>query len=164
MVDYKVALPEVPASTIAHTMELMAQLRPSGRILDGFRVALDGAVPLQRELDLATIIPSTSFHGYRLQMQYWARDIQIRRNTLTTAWQNVPDLVASNDTTVLDATGAGVPPAEFLRLLQEGNDDDPESAAFRWAIIVGEDGNPRLQLQTLPCDAATLSGKPFFKG
>ena len=164
LTEYEVALPEVTASTAAYTMELMAQLRPSGRILDGFRVALDGALPLQREVDMATIIPSATFRGYRLQLQYWTRDINIRRNTLTTAWQDVPELVAANDTVVLDATGAGVSPGEFQRLLQASDEEDPDSAAIRWAIIVGEDGNPRLQLQSLPCDAATLAGKPFFKG
>jgi hypothetical protein len=66
LAKYEIAAPIVPATAAAHTMELLAQLRPTGHILDGFRISLDGAV-LSRSLDLGQIIPTTVFKGYNLQ-------------------------------------------------------------------------------------------------
>jgi hypothetical protein len=62
MGEYEIADPIMPATTMAHTMELLAQLRPTGRILDSFRISLDGAL-LNRNLDLGQLIPSDVFRG-----------------------------------------------------------------------------------------------------
>ncbi len=40
------------------TMEVMAQLRPSGRILDNFRLALAGSKALEFNADLFALIPA----------------------------------------------------------------------------------------------------------
>jgi hypothetical protein len=42
-------------------IELLAQLRNTGRILDNFHFALDGASPL--DVDLVDIIPVAPFEG-----------------------------------------------------------------------------------------------------
>jgi hypothetical protein len=162
--DYETALPLVSSSTMAYTMGLMAQLRPTGRILDGFRVALDGSAALSKELDLGTILPVSNLKGWRLNLQYWPRDIQIRRNMLTSAWIDVPALICSNESQVLDDQGAGIPPSEFMEILDNLPEDGPESCSVRWAVIIGEDGLMKLQLQSLPCDAVSLSGRPATKG
>jgi hypothetical protein len=47
-------------------IELLAQLRATGRILDNFHFALDGATPptpLDMFVDLANIIPVAPFEG-----------------------------------------------------------------------------------------------------
>ncbi len=72
MGEYEITAPIVSAASTAHTMELLAQLRPTGRIHDGFRVSLD---LLEKHLDLGQLIPVIVFKGYRLQFQYWPRDI-----------------------------------------------------------------------------------------
>jgi hypothetical protein len=51
-----------------------------------------------------------------------------------------------------------------MAMLDDAPEDGPESGSVRWAIIIGEDGSPKLQLQGLPCDAVSLSGKPATKG
>jgi hypothetical protein len=162
--DYETALPAVSSSSEAYTMELMAQLRPTGRILDGFKVVLNGAAPLSRELDLGSIIPARCFKNWKLNFQYWPRDIQIRRNMISSAWYDVPALICSNEAQVLDDQGAGIPANEFMAMLDDAPEDGPESGSVRWAVIIGEDGSPKLQLQSLPCDAVSLSGKPATKG
>jgi hypothetical protein len=162
--DYETALPLVSSSTMAYTMGLMAQLRPSGRILDGFRVALDGSAALSKELDLGVILLVSNLKNWRLSLQYWPRDIQIRRNMLTSAWIDVPALICSNESQVLDDKGSGIPPAEFMEILDNLPEDGPESCSVRWAVVIGEDSLMRLQLQSLPCDAVSLSGRPATKG
>ncbi len=83
---------------------------------------------------------------------------------MSSSWQDVPSLVAANNTTVLDPTGAGVPSAEFHHILEELPDEGPEGCAIRWAVVVGEDGHLKLQLQSLPSDAPSLNGRPLTKG
>ncbi len=65
---------------------------------------------------------------------------------------------------VLDPHRAGISAGSFMRMLDGLLENGPESCSLRWAIIVREDGGMRLQLQSLPCDAVSLSGKPATKG
>jgi hypothetical protein len=48
-------------NTAAHTMQLLAQLRSSGRILDSFQVKLGGTCILNAEVDMAALIPTATF-------------------------------------------------------------------------------------------------------
>ncbi len=83
---------------------------------------------------------------------------------MSSTWQDVPNLVAANNATVLDPTGAGVPSSEFQQILDELPDEGPEGCAIRWAVVVGEDDRLKLQLQSLPSDAPSLNGRPLTKG
>jgi hypothetical protein len=161
--EYEIAAPVVPAASTAHTLELLAQLRPTGRILDGFRLSMDGPL-LERQLDLGQLIPVNAFKGYRLQFQFWPRDIQIRRNMMSSAWIDVPALICSNEAQVLDERGREVAADQFMELLESLPEEGPESGSLRWAVVIGDDGDPRLQLQSLPSDAVSLSGRPATKG
>jgi hypothetical protein len=73
--DFEAYLPPVQSSASDYIMELLAQLRPSSRILDHFRIALDGSAAISRELDLGQLIPTTTFKGHKLAFQFWPRDI-----------------------------------------------------------------------------------------
>lgn len=146
------------------TAQLLAQLRPTGRILDGFQLVLGGTRIQEAEVDLGALVPATAFSNYKLRFQFWPRDICIRRNMLSSSWIDAPAHICSNESAVFDETGAEVTPAEFMTRLDEGADYEPEGAAFRWAITVGEDGTLRLQLQGLPAAAVILSGRHQFKG
>jgi hypothetical protein len=77
---------------------------------------------------------------------------------------DVPALVCANEAQVLDPQGAGISPGNFMKMLEDLPEDGPESCSLRWAATAGEDGGMRLQLQSLPCDAVSLSGKPATKG
>jgi hypothetical protein len=106
-------------------MELLAQLRPSGRILDHFRIALDGSAAIRQELDLGQLIPSSVFKGHKLAFQYWSQDIRIRRNMLTSAWMDILALVCANEAQVLYPLGAGVPAGSFMRMLDDLPEEGP---------------------------------------
>jgi hypothetical protein len=162
--DFDLAVATLANSDDAVAIELLAQLRPTGRILDNFRFAVNSQEMLDVELDFHQLLPTDSIKGYKLRYQYWPRDINIRRNLTTSTWTDVLDLVASNNITILDQEGSGIPASEMRQILDELPDEGPEAAAIRWAVVVGEDGLLKLQLQSLPSDAATLNGRPLTKG
>jgi hypothetical protein len=164
MEDFEAYLPSVQSSSSSFVMELLAQLRPSGRILDHFQITLDSSAAINRELDLGQLIPSSTFKGHKLAFQLWPRDIQIRRNMVSSAWVDVPALVCANEAQVLDPLGASISAGGFMRMLDELPEDGLESCSLHWTVAAGEDGGMRLQLQSLPCDAGSLSGKPATKG
>jgi len=146
------------------SMEICAQLRPSGRILDNFRVSLGGSKILEYEADLGQLIPIPFFKGWRVKGQCWARDVAIRANIFSSGWIDLAATVGMREMEVFDKDGAGIPPGEFLRILNELDEDEPNAASFRFAVVVGEDNKPRLQMQSLPASAVLLSGKALLKG
>lgn len=145
-------------------MDLLAQIRPTGRILDNFRLVLGGTAPLRATVDLGAAIPGRTFEGYRLGLQQWPRDIRIRQNMLSSAWLSIRGLTGSNDAAVTDPEGEAVGADEYARMVQDLNEAGPESAAIRWAVCAGGDRRPVLQLQSLPATANYLNGRAAFRG
>jgi len=146
-----------------YTVELLAQLRSTGRILDNFRFSLNGSSPLEASVDVASIIPVPDFKGWRLNQQWWARDIPLRKNMTTTAWVSITDSVSRNDCDLLGPDGAGIPPAEFTRKVVSLPSSGPTNASTRWAVVIGEDLLLRLQWQALPLPASILNRRTTFK-
>jgi hypothetical protein len=68
MEDYTTASLDYQGET---TVELLAQLRNTGHILDGFHFTLDGSSPLEAVIDLFSIIPA-DYRGWKLAQQFWA--------------------------------------------------------------------------------------------
>jgi hypothetical protein len=58
--EYETATPRITGDV---TKEICAQLRPSGRILNNFRVALGGIKILEYKADLGQLIPIPFFKG-----------------------------------------------------------------------------------------------------
>jgi hypothetical protein len=50
---------------------------------------------------MATLIPATAFSKDKLRFQFWAYDISIRRNLLTSSWIDPPAHICSNEATAL---------------------------------------------------------------
>jgi hypothetical protein len=96
--------------------EVMAQVRPNGRIMDYWRVALGGTTLLEAKVDLLVqLIPADiNLSKRRLQLQYWPRDIAIRRNMVTSAWMDVTEIINANDATLLDIEDSLVDSKEVL--------------------------------------------------
>ncbi len=155
---------EVPAISGEFTVELFAQLRNTGRILDSFRFALDGTKALEAYVDLDKVIPVPELKGLQAYIQCWPRDIRIRRNMLTSSWVSITDGITGNDMDVLDENGAGVAAGTVLRILERLPGTGPTNASTRWAVTVGADNFLKLQLQGLPLVASTLNNRSTFKG
>ena len=60
-------------------------------------------------------------------------------------------------------TGENVVNATVVEALSNLPDKTVNSASCRWAVCVGEAGKLELQLQSLPCLANLLAGKPIYK-
>jgi hypothetical protein len=143
-------------------MELMVQVRHTGRMLSNFRIGLGGEARLKVDVDLGAMIPREALHGWRFRTQYWPRDIKIRTNMTTSVWNDLADTIAAKVGTVIDDNGAEIPGREVLRLLDELQ-EDPKTAAYRWVVAVGEDNLMKLQLQSLPGPAVLIAGKPTLR-
>jgi hypothetical protein len=159
MEDYTTAGPNYQGEA---TVELLAQLRNTGRILDGFRFTLDGSTPLEAVIDVFSIIPADFYKGWKLSQQFWARDVVIRRNMATSAWCSVTNSVASRDCDITDESGAGVSASHLLRSIADLPGDGPTNVSTRWVVVIGEDGFLKLQWQALPLPASILNGKAIF--
>ncbi len=145
------------------TMELLAQVRHTGRILRNFRVALGGEARLKVDVDLGAMVPVEVFAGWRFKTQFWLRDVRIRTNMTSSVWIDLGATLAAKDGSVFDDGGAEIPEREVLRMLDELPESGPVNAAFRWVVAVGEDSQMKLQLQSLPGSAALVAGKPTLR-
>jgi hypothetical protein len=144
--------------------EIMAQVRPNGRIMDHWRIALGGTAILETKVDLVKLIPAAiNLPKRKLQLQYWPRDIAIRRNMVTSAWMDVTEMISANDATLLDIEDSLVDSKEVLEGLLSLPDRATSSAALRWAVVIAEDDKLELQLQHLPLAGSCLAAKPIFK-
>ena len=161
MEDFELAAPRDPGDI---GVEAMAQARANGRILDHFRLVLGGAQLLEATAAVADIFPIAAMPGWTVVFSCWPRDVAIRRNMASSAWQDVRDLVAANDVKLLNDEGANVDNKEFLELLDSVADKTLNSSSIRWWIGASEDGRMQLQLQAAPSPATGYISKPAWKG
>jgi hypothetical protein len=151
-----------PPNTSKHTAELFAEVRDNGRILDNTRCVLGGTDILEAEISLAKMFEDPVLRSYKMHIQRWPRDVDLKKGLLSGLWNDLKTVVSARDASITDITGSGIPAREFLEVL-EGAEDGHESAAIRWAVALGDDDRLVLQLQGLPATAALLNGKPSFK-
>jgi hypothetical protein len=150
-----------PPTTSRYTAELFAEVRDSGRILDNTRCVLGGVDILEADIPLTRIFSEPVLQSYKMLIQRWPRDINLKKGLLSGLWQDIKTIVSSRDASITNSEGTGIPPREFLEVLE--STDKPVCAAIRWAVALGDDERLVLQLQGLPATAALLNGKPSFK-
>ena len=156
---------KVPRNPRDLGIELMAQVRANGRILDHFRVAVGGSEMLKVDKPFNNFFPGKDVPEWNLTISSWPRDIALKRNMTTSLWVDIKDLLASRDAAVHLTDGAVlVDTKDVLEFLDGITDKQANSAAIRWAVGAGEDGRLCLTLQCLPCPAHIFSGSPSSKG
>jgi hypothetical protein len=153
--DFSTALPRAAGELGA---EVIAQVRPNGRILDHFRVTLGGSRIVEVRASMAAMALAPAASTWVFRHQVWAKDIQLRRNMTTGPWVNAHRLIEEKAAWVEDAGGNRIEEQE-LRETLEG-----KTAAVRFGVAISEDQNLELVLQTLPAAAEVLMGKPAFRG
>ncbi len=147
------------------TMELLAQVRPNGRIVDHFRVSLGGNALLTACFPLHKIIPWEGLSIYSIKFEFWARDVHVRRNMTTTVWLDMYSAIKENNVTVLREEDDSVVELEdIISSLDAIEDPKGRSGAYRFAVVAGSDDRMWLELQCLPCPASLLQGKPAYSG
>jgi hypothetical protein len=100
---------------------------------------------------------------WRAKMQIWPRDVDVRRNMVSTTWMDFATLVSTRECHVVDVSGENETPVqseEVLAALTAAS----AAAALRFATVVGGDKKMYLSLQGLPASADLLLGKPAFRG
>jgi hypothetical protein len=145
-------------------MEVMLQMRPNGRCLDHYRIALDGTVLETQVVATSVFRAPVLANKYRLTYQAWPRDLKIRRNMKTTAW--VDSFLAISANNILGSTDKGdaVPPEEIKSVFAFIKEMSMKSASTRYAVVAGPDGRMWLEHQALPGTAEALTSKPTFAG
>ena len=164
--DFDLAVPRDPGVL---GLEVMAQARVNGRIVDHFRIAVGGSAVLRVNFTSRSIFLSERIPDTPLQYEVWPRDVVLRRNMASSEWLDVATLLASNDVAVMTSEEAGGSNAVstndgLLAILSGAKDKTNYTASIRWAVVVGSDGHLELALQTLPAAAAVLVGKPVLRG
>jgi hypothetical protein len=161
MEDFITAVPRAAGKLAA---ELLVQARPNGRLLDHFRLALGGNSIVDVNFQLASIWQIPAATTLSLRYQVWPKDIELRRNMVTSAWTDISAMVAARDAVVishgLNDSEEPMAPEQVADLLQQAN----IGGAIRYAIVIGEDQRLWLQLQGLPAPAATLQSRPALRG
>ena len=145
-------------------VELMVQARANGRLLDHFRITLGGSGLVSVKFSLSSVLLQKEVPDWNVVVAAWPRDIGIRRNMATGPWQDLKDLIRSNDARIETPEGIAVDSKLFLDYSDSIADKMANSASIRWAVCVGGDNRPCLALVALPAPASTFSGKPLFKG
>ncbi len=144
-------------------VELLAQARPSGRVIDHWSLVIGGSQFLEAELDLRELIPTASdLPELKLTYQLLPAQVEIRRNMTTSTWLDVLDLVRSNNL-LLPESDSDISLRDIAETLTNKADKTYGTASIRWAVCVGEAGKLELQLQAISASAKFLGGKPAFK-
>ena len=166
--DFELAVPRDPGDL---GLEVMAQARPTGRVLDHIRTVLAGSQPITVTFSTRDIFLAPDIPAARLKLELWPRDVLIRRNMASSEWADVLTILTSNELLIDPVPGpsaaanAALATNEALvAYLNAAADKKTHSAAIRWAIGAGADNMMELVLQALPASANQLSGKPAFKG
>ena len=167
--DFNLAAPRDPGDL---GMELLAQTRANGRVMDHFRVALGGNTIIKVNFPAKNIYANQAVPNLQIKWDVWGRDILIRRNMATSEWEDLTGRLAANEAFAHDIFHGAVPGeeepedhnVELLDFLLNLPERGKCGAAVRWAVGIGPDANMELILQGLPASAATLLGKPTSRG
>ena len=150
----------VSSLTGSLNVELLAQLRDNGRILNHWRLTIGGSSVQQLLVPMTEMFQLPSLSAWRFRMQFWARDVLIRRNMTTSTWVLVSTILSAREAQVTDDTDQLVPTEAVLAEIQKAKVD----SAIRWVVVIGEDEHHRLHKQLLSTSAESLSGKPVLRG
>ena len=142
-------------------MELLAQVRPNGRILDHYRVSLCRRQPYPRcQLQAGWAAPLPHYGRASLQIQCVAQsrghqeehvDFRLVRCLRSHGLQE----------SLRDWRGE---PAHPIWQDSAGDQGGRQHGRLRFAVVAGEDAKMQLLLQCLPGSANSLMGRPLLRG
>ena len=74
-------------------MELRAQVRPNGQIMDHFRLAVGGTQLLENSFITSELYANQAIPDMTIKWDVWPRDVKIRRNLSTLEWLDLTELI-----------------------------------------------------------------------
>jgi hypothetical protein len=121
-------------------MEVMLQMRPNGRCLDHYRIALDRTV-LETQVNATSVFRAPVLAKYRFMYQAWPCDLKIRRNMTTTAWVDSYIAIAANNILVsTEEKGDLVLPEEIKSVFCSIKEMGMKSGSTRLTVVASPDG------------------------
>jgi hypothetical protein len=147
-------------------VEVLAQVRPTGRFMDNMRLVLGGSQLLEVRFSSRHIYASEMIPETTKVLQRRPEDITIRQNLTTSEWKEVNDLLRARE---LVASGPDPDEDDYdnkdiLQLIHGLAEPAQGQASLRWAVGATIDNKLELVLQALPAAASVLNSKPIFKG
>jgi len=160
--DFEIAAPRNPGDL---GMELLAQSRQNGRVMDNWRIAIGGSKIISATFNIKNfLIGSENFPDLEVKFQSRPEEVKIRRNMSTGEWMDISDLLRSNDVLVQDESEQDpVTNADLLESLNKITDKNFSSFSIRWAVVASASLKMELHLQSLPATSKFLNSKPMFK-
>ena len=95
MEDFETA--SSPRNPGALGLDVLVQLRNSGRAMDDFRVLVGGSQRLKVGFEASSVFPTTTVPDWIISLECWPRDITLRKNMVSSEWMDVINMVAAND-------------------------------------------------------------------
>jgi len=95
------------------TVELFAQVRSNGRILDNIRHVLGGSILLEGGFSFKKICRREDLAGWTANFTMRPRNITLRKGMLTSLWTDVSEMIAARNMDVMDNNGTSVSAADF---------------------------------------------------
>ena len=161
MEDFETA--SSPRNPGALGVDVLVQLRNSGRAMDDFRVLVGGSQRLKVGFEASSVFPTTTVPDWIISLECWPWDISLRKIMVSSEWMDVINMVAANDLVVTDADGNECNELLVTFFNKQGGKTS-YGALLRWAIGVGPDKKLELSLQCLPATSTYLAGKPTLQG
>jgi hypothetical protein len=144
------------------SMEALLAVKPAQGEEGAFRFVLAGCNHLGLSIPIYDILPIPSFKDWTLVAEWEVgTQVKLSKNSCTSEWIDLVELVSSSDVDVEDKEGENVSET-FLEILEEyrKTGDQPAKAGIclRWALgLVGKEDEIQLIAQVLPCTLAVLA-------
>ena len=159
--DFELAAARNP---LERGVELLAQVRPNGRVIDHVRLVLGGSELIEAKVPFNLLFNLGEIPEWVFIYSIWPHSVKIKRNMVCSEWIDIRDIIAANDGRVELEGGVRVENKEVLDWMDKVADRTACSSSVRWAVTVQEDGNLQLLLQGIPAPATSFTGKPSFRG
>ena len=135
---------------------LLLQVNACGEAVEGFRVALDGAM-IDADFWARDILEVTHLKRFRFRYEIRPEDIDLRPNTFSSKWEDVDDLLAQGTIYAFE----GDKKEEKNNIAREMLDaakhlDTNNGASLRWCVQAEGNRSLKLVLQCLPRPASHL--------
>jgi len=144
------------------TVDFLLQITDSGRVEDHFRFQIAGQDDIDVGFKGRDLIVDKAFWAYTFKAQMAPDQLEFRRNCLTTAWEDLADLV-DEGRLLVRMEGVDDPTTAFKEEWSAAKAGEAhQGASLRWAVLAGQDGL-KLDLQALPADAHLLNRDPRLR-
>jgi hypothetical protein len=141
---------------------LLLEATDAGKIEDTMQMMVHGDNTITTTINATAITGLQELEQYTLTYETRPEEIHIKRNTSSTPWEDLAEMVAKNN--IIPYKNGEEATAEFLADLKTAQEEDyTRGAVLRWAVHATEDYGLQLCLLSLPASEAYTKGKAVFR-